>query len=263
MLIKKVWVTYAWKDNEDKDIDFIVQELDKTQLEVKFDRRNLIPGQRLWTQIGGFITDPNECDAWGVVLTANSIKSQACIEELSYALDRALSSNSGEFPLFALLHNISPSDMPPSLKIRLCIPLENNEWVNQVIAAANKRPTGFIPSGLAEFILNEHIISSGGFCLEIRPRFNRISPFAVVVDYDEKISGNVKHCSPGPANKIPCGHVTFNWIDSETTLSNGIRAWVWGGDNEANSTSSYYLFYKKHPKRVWFGHQQNLNLHVF
>ena len=90
--MKKLWLTYAWSDNEDKDIDFIIQELDKTDIKVKFDRRNLVPGQRLWTQIGGFITDPNECDAWGIVLTKNSINSKACIEELSYALDRAINS---------------------------------------------------------------------------------------------------------------------------------------------------------------------------
>lgn len=54
---KKLWLTYAWKDNEDKDIDFIVQELDKTSIDVRFDRRNLAPGQRLWTQIGGTITE--------------------------------------------------------------------------------------------------------------------------------------------------------------------------------------------------------------
>ena len=82
---KKVWVTYAWKDNEDKDIDFIVQELDKKNIDVRFDRGNLIPGQRLRTQIGGLITDPNEWDAWGIVLTPNSIQSQPCVEELSYA----------------------------------------------------------------------------------------------------------------------------------------------------------------------------------
>ena len=44
--MNNLWLTYAWKDNEDKDIDFIIQELDKTTLKVKFDRRNLIPGQR-------------------------------------------------------------------------------------------------------------------------------------------------------------------------------------------------------------------------
>lgn len=255
--MKNLWLTYAWKDNEDKDIDFIIQQLDKTSLDVRFDRRNLVPGQRLWTQIGGIITDPNECDAWGVVLTPSSICSQACIEELSYALERALTSKGGDFPMFALLHKIDASQLPPALKVRLCIQLENNDWTNQVVAAANKTPASFIPSGLTDFILNEHAVPDGS-CLEIRPRFDHITPFAVVVDYDEKLSGNVTQCSPGPANLVPTGHVAFNWINSETTLTDGTHAWVWGGNNEANSTNSYYLFYKRRPKRIWFGPKQNL-----
>src|SRR5216683_4828536 len=105
---KKLWLTYAWKDNEDKDVDFVIQELDKTDIQVRFDRREIIPGKRLWPQIGGFITDPNECDAWAILLTANSLKSAPCIEELCYALDRALTAKGENFPIFAILHHIQP-----------------------------------------------------------------------------------------------------------------------------------------------------------
>ncbi len=58
MTNKKLWLTYARKDNEDRDIDFIVQVLDGLPLDVRFDRRSLVPGQRLWTQFGVAITDP-------------------------------------------------------------------------------------------------------------------------------------------------------------------------------------------------------------
>lgn len=256
---KKLWVTYAWTDNEDKDIDFIVQELDTAGLDVRFDRRNLVPGQRLWVQIGGAITDPAECDAWGIVLTGNSIASEACVEELSYALDRALSAKGEKFPVFALLHGVTAKSLPPALKIRLCIPLGNNDWVKLTLAAVEGRASGLPITGLDKWVIHEHI-AADGYVLEIRPRFDRISPFAVAVDLDEKLSGNVTGCDPGPANKIPSGHVAHSWIDSQTTLTDGTAAWVWGADNEANSTSSYYLFYKRRPRRVWFGHQQNLTM---
>jgi TIR domain-containing protein len=254
---KKLWLTYAWKDNEDKDIDFVVQELDASGLDVRFDRRNLVPGLRLWMQIGGAITDPAACDAWGIVLTANSLASEGCVEELSYALDRALDAKGAGFPMFALLHGVPARALPPALKIRLCIPLGNNEWVKQVVAAVEKHAPGLPIQGLDQWVLDEHPTSEG-FVLEIRPRFDRISPFAVAVDLDEKTSGNVTRCDPAPANKIPDGHVAHRWIDSQTTLTDGTPAWVWGADNEANPTSSYYLFYRERPRRIWFGHQQNL-----
>lgn len=257
--MKRLWLTYAWKDNEDKDVDFIIQELDRTDIEVQFDRRQIIPGRRLWSQIGGFITDPKECDAWGILLTANSLKSEDCMEELYYALDRALSTKGETFPIFALLHHVASSDMPPALKIRLGISLEDEDWVGRVVAAVKGVSPGFVPSGIPDFALTEHR-TNDGYCLEIRPRFERIAPFAVAVDYDEKVSGNVTRCDLGPANRIPTGHVAHSWIDSETTLTDGTHAWVWGADNEANSAFSYYLFYKKRPRRIWFGHQQHLRM---
>ncbi len=256
--MKKLWLTYAWKDNEDQDLDYIVQELDKLDLEVKFDRRNLIPGQRLWDQIGTQITDPDQCEAWGILLTSNSLKSGPCIEELAYALDRAIEAKGGHFPMFALMtDSITSKDLPPSLKVRLCIPLTNNDWKKQVEASCHKKPTGFTPQNLSDFVMTEHI-SDNGFCLEIRPRFDRIAPVAIVVDLAEKVSGNVFDSSLGPAGRIPTGFVAHSRIDSETTLTDGTKAWVWGADNETNSTYSYFLFYKSRPKRIWFGHQQKL-----
>ena len=258
--MKKLWLTYAWKDNEDQNLDYIVQELDKLDLTVKFDRRNLIQGQRLWDQIGAQISDHNLCEAWGILLTGNSLKSGPCMEELAYALDRAIEAKGEQFPMFALMTNsITSKDLPPSLKVRLCIPLINNDWKKQVEAACHQRPTGFTPQNLSEFVMTEHI-TDNGFCLEIRPRFDRIAPVAIVVDIDEKLSGNVFDSSLGPAGRVPTGFVAHSRIDSETTLTDGNKAWVWGADNETNSTYSYFLFYKSRPKRIWFGHQQKLVL---
>ena len=258
--MKKLWLTYAWKDNEDQDIDYIVQELDSMDLEVKFDKRNLITGQRLWDQIGEQIINNSECEAWGIILTQNSLNSNPCKEELAYALDRALEAKGNIFPMFALMKDdIRARDLPPSLKVRLCISLTNNDWTNQVEAACHKRPTGFTPSNLSAFVVTEHV-TDNGFCLEIRPRFDRIAPVAIAVDKEEKDSGNVFASSLGPAGMIPTGFVAHSRIDSETTLTDGTPVWVWGAHNETNSTYSYFLNYKNRPRRIWFGHQQNLQL---
>ncbi len=253
--MKKLWLTYAWKDNEDLDIDFIVKELDKQDIDLKFDRRNLVPGQRLWSQIGGHITDPDQCDAWGIVLTANSLRSEACVEELSYALDRALKSGEEGFPVFALLHGISPSQLPPALKIRLCIALENNDWTEKVVAAVNRTAPGFIPKeDLSKFIISEHIIKPGDYCLEIRPRFDRISPFMIGVKLEEKESKKIKKCWPGSAGRVPTTVMMQGVSPGKGTLPDGSEWWIWEHDNEINSTSSSYLFYEERPTCLWIGH---------
>jgi hypothetical protein len=55
-----IWMTYAWNDNRDKDVDFLAQELQGTGLTVKLDRWNIGAGKRLWEQISNFITDPKK-----------------------------------------------------------------------------------------------------------------------------------------------------------------------------------------------------------
>jgi hypothetical protein len=250
---KKLWVTYAWRDNEDKDIDFIIQELDETGLDVKFDRRNLIPGQRLWQQIGGIITDPSECDAWGMIVTRNSIVSEPCIEELSYALTRALSARSNEFPIIGLLHNVETNELPPSLQARLCIVLEDSEWVRQVVAAVNQQPPGFLSHQLEpfEFKLLPSQSPEMAFSLEIRSRLDRISPFCIAVDINEK--PKVKGYLCGPSGILPNGSVKFGAQEGETELSDGTKICYWQSNNEASSTQSYYLLLYEIPRRICVG----------
>ncbi len=82
-----IWLTYAWVDNKNGDIDFIAQELERTGLAVKLDRWNVSAGKRLWDQIAHFIEQPSESDAWLLVATADSLASEPCKEEFAYALD--------------------------------------------------------------------------------------------------------------------------------------------------------------------------------
>ena len=86
----KLWITYAWKDNEQSDVDFVVQQLKRAGMDVQIDRFALGAGRRLWEQIGAKITNPNESDAWAIYATENSLASEPCKEELAIALDRAL-----------------------------------------------------------------------------------------------------------------------------------------------------------------------------
>jgi len=101
--MKKVWLSYAWKDNEDQQVDWIVQELEKQNIEIHLDNRDLIPGRKLWDQIADAISAPDICDAWIFLVTPNSLSSQPCLEELSYALERALSKRGQDFPLIGLI----------------------------------------------------------------------------------------------------------------------------------------------------------------
>ncbi|MDO8358714.1 MAG: TIR domain-containing protein [Devosia sp.] len=96
--IPKLWLTYAWKNNDDGQIDHVIAELERQQgLTLGYDRVQLLAGRRLWEQIDAAITDP-ATDAWATYVTRESLESEPCQEELAYALDRALRTRGGVFP---------------------------------------------------------------------------------------------------------------------------------------------------------------------
>jgi len=88
---RKLWVTYAWVDNQHKDVDFIIGQITSLDIDVKFDRASIIPGRRIWESAGQIISDPEQCDAWAMVVSSNSLASLPCTEELYLAVDQVLS----------------------------------------------------------------------------------------------------------------------------------------------------------------------------
>ena len=103
----KLWLTYAWSDNAQQDVDFVAQELRGAGVDVKLDRWTVGAGKRLWEQIDHSIRDPKECDGWAIYLTQSSLTSQPCLEELAYALDRALGTRGQAFPLIGISPGVS------------------------------------------------------------------------------------------------------------------------------------------------------------
>jgi hypothetical protein len=83
----QAWITYAWTDNEEGDFGYLVKELESIGVIAKYDRVCLKAGRDLWEQIGDKITTSN-IDGWCYLVTENSLVSEACREELSYALKR-------------------------------------------------------------------------------------------------------------------------------------------------------------------------------
>ncbi len=69
-----LWITYAWADNGDRDVDFLAQELGRAGLIVRLDRWSLPVGQRLWDHIADFITNPAQSDGWAIYATAHSLR---------------------------------------------------------------------------------------------------------------------------------------------------------------------------------------------
>lgn len=246
---KSVWITYAWVDNAQGDVDFTAQELIRAGLTVKLDRWNLTAGKRLWDQIGSFIVDPSLSDGWILYATQASLGSEACKEELYYALERAIASRGTDYPVIAIFPATVDSNLiPPAIRSRLYVSLCDPDWKERIVAAVERRQPTVNHAPVSPYQLTVHR-QDGHQIVEVRPRAGTWSPFLAAIPISEKqtVSPTLAH---GPAGSPPMGCMLMNC--GEQASSDG-QHWILFAGNEATPTQSYYISCKVLPSILVFG----------
>jgi len=255
---KSIWITYAWHDNKNGDVDFTAQELIRVGLDVKLDRWDLTAGKRLWEQIESFIQDPSKSDGWLLYATQASLGNEKCKEEFAYALDRALGTRGGNFTVIALFP--APVDIgliPAGIKTRLFVSLTDPDWKERIVAAVEKRQPLVGKPHIEPYALTIHTLGEQRgdkhYSIEVRPRGGTWAPFLAGIPLNEK-----DHVSPylyhGAANRIPTGIIAsvLHGLTGEAMSDDG-RWWLLFAANEATPTQSYYIFCNKLPSVLIFG----------
>jgi hypothetical protein len=251
-----IWLTYAWIDNDEGDFDYLVQMLEKAGIPALYDKIALIPGRKLWSMIADKISN-QPLSGWAYLLTPNSLASNACQEELSYALQRTLETKTEEFPLIGLLHGISIRDVPLPLRVRLCINLANPDWVEEMRAATLNQPPIRKTTDKDPYIIKIHNNYQGNneiSAIEIRPRFGTIMywRFAFPIDGPQP-----SRWGSGPADGGGISGVKLCDISGELLNVNGIHMKYIGAENQLSaSVSAYVIFQKAMPKLFFFGLSQ-------
>ena len=250
----RVWITYAWKDEEDGDFSYLVQNLERAGIEAEYDKVSLVPGLRLWDQIGERILDPTT-DGWASLLTPNSLASQACQEELAIALDRCLRERS-EFPLIGLLHQISVSDAPPALRTRLCVDLAQPNWPEQVKAGLERRPPspqGETRQGRVMALHHPYQGDENHVAVEYRPRFGSIVNWIILVPDGTPVVESGAGAAGG--GSIPQTRITRT---GTTTFKSGERWQKYGGLEALTPGVAGYVVLKVEelPLRLFAGSEE-------
>ncbi|MEQ9176684.1 MAG: toll/interleukin-1 receptor domain-containing protein [Alphaproteobacteria bacterium] len=244
MSTAKIWLTYAWKDNADQDVDFIIQELEAKGLEVGFDRAKLLAGKRLWDQIDKHISD-SELDAWAILVTKNSLQSEPCQEELAYALDRSLRLKGSTFPLIGIFPEPLDRELiPSSLATRLYVTLDNNEWANKIASAATQKAPARTLQDIPPYGYEWHRYDDK-HVLEIWPRTGRWAPFfaGVKVAEGEKLGIMI----PGTR-----GYITGTGMTRSVNITKEGYQLV-GMSDAVTATTSAHIFFSSIPSEVMFG----------
>ncbi len=237
----KLWVTYSWADREEGDFQYLVQELRPIDITATYDKVALVPGQRLWDQIGSRITkDP--IDGWAYLLTPNSLSSEPCREELAIALDRALRSKGKSFPLIGLLHDVSIDDVPPALKVRLCVNLKSKDWREEVRAGLEGRPPSLSEAPQTEYVWQVHIGYRGNpsvTAVEVRPRFGELMYWRFGVP----AANPVARWGHGPSGGGEISPMQLAVVEGGTGDFGGTPVvWFGSGDRLSAGISAYVVF---------------------
>ena len=245
------WLTYSWAGNPDRDVDYIAQELARAGLTVRLDRWDLQAGRRLWEQIGNFISDPSGVDAWIIYATANSLGSEKCKEELYYVIDRALASRTESFPVVALFPSAAEIDLlPPALKTRLNVSLEDPRWIERIVAGVEGRQSSIDRPEIEPYAIALHRSSSRHF-VEVRPRAGVVSRFFVAIPLSEKdvVDPSIQ---PGPSGRIPSVAIVMGPKEFRAEKGDEIW-WAMTARNQATPSTSYFLQCTELSSRIAFG----------
>ena len=245
----KLWLTYAWADNDAGDVDHVINELRAEGLDVHFDRRRLVPGQRLWPTIDEVISGPLESDAWALFATPASLASEPCQEELAYALDRALRTKGAACPMLGIVPE--PLDrglIPSAIATRLYVHLNDPTWAKAVAAGARKQSVEPDLSATQPFVIDMHRKGSE-YVVEVRPRAGRWYPCAALVPSAER--GKMKTAIAGPKGVIPSAGV-FS-MDETAGSNDGIYRGIIFTSPAIDSRTSLFVTFTQLPSEFAFG----------
>lgn len=246
----KLWLTYAWKDNETEQVDFVVQKLREFGLKVDFDRAHLIPGQRLWPQIDRAISDPAVSDGWAIYATKNSLSSEPCQEELAYALDRALRTRGQTFPIIGIFPEpLDRSIIPSAIATRLWVSLRDPGWAAQVAAGARgERPE--VSTNVAPYILSRYQ-DGDREVMEVRPRSGRWYPFWALVPRPEFDA--ISLVVWGPYGVLP-GATMVSQSEVELRFNQSGEEWKGMQIGHAiDPLNSAFVYFSRPPSKLIFG----------
>jgi hypothetical protein len=248
----KLWLTYAWIDNEQADVDHVIGELRRAGLDVHYDRRQIIPGQRIWPQIDAAISDPAQVDGWAIFATKHSLQSEPCKEELAYAHDRALRKRGGDFPLIGIFPEPIDRELVPSALItRLYVTLQDPNWAKLIVDGVRRKRTELSDNNVRPFILRWHPPFEGDLQLELRPRSGRWYPCFVTLLNEER--SRLKFVVQGPAGLPPSAAMTSEvGVASVDGLWSGIEI-----NHSIDNLNSAYAVFTSPPSQLRFGSKED------
>jgi hypothetical protein len=151
------------------------------------------------------------------------------------------------------VHGVRIQDIPPALRIRLCVSLADPNWKEEVKAGLEGRPPVFPTEPQTNYVWKVHQNfrgTPGMTAVEIRPRFGELYYWRFVVP----VSSIISRWGHGPSEGGSLSGVQREVVDGGSLEIGGVDcSWFGAGDRLSPSTSAYVIFNGPIPSFVGFG----------
>jgi len=189
---------------------------------------------------------------WASLITPRSLESRACREELTYALERALSARGDGFLLIGLIHGVAIADAPTPLRVRLCVSLSSPTWVEEVRAGLERRRPHHPRSETGDVRVAIHHPYQGNaalYAVEFRPRFGELRYWVIAYPADFAPS----YRGTGPAGGGGVGGMLTEYFEGNIDLGGRQMKFFGSGNAITPGTAAYVVFAAEGPDYLAFG----------
>jgi hypothetical protein len=250
----RLWISYPWVNNEERDFNYLVPQLKESGIEATYDSIKLQPDARLGQRIVQRLLSIG-FDGWLYILTHQCFTRRNYTDVLTQAIDQTLFRMGPKFPMAGLMHGIAPQHVPAVLRVLPCISLGDSDWRNRLSGVLN----GYGAQGKnmreTRFIWKIHPSFDGDpamTAIEVRSRGESIQYWRFAIPKASKV---VKW-GQGRAGGTEISRITFAEAKGNGRYENQDVSWFGAANAISNTESAFAVFNGPIPDFICFGPSQ-------
>lgn len=254
----KLWISYAWVNNEEKDFAYLASHLATRNIETAYDSIRLAPDDHLSKRIIQRLQSIG-FDGWICILTPQCITRREYTNELTSAIDQTKLHMGARFPIAGLMYGIAGHHLPPILRLLPCVSLGDPDWNERIrclFSTFRATPCQSSAQNETRFIWKVHPVRSGDgdlTLIEVRTRGEFIPEWRFAVPKTCRLI----RWGQGNSGGREISRVRFEEAYGSGRYGKSEVLWFGAANTISNSESAYVLFSGKLPDFICFGPAQN------
>lgn len=256
--ISRLWISYPWIRNEERDFTYLLTQLKAANIEAVYDSFQLQQNSKLGDRIVQRLRSVG-FDGWLYILTHQCFTHRIYMDELTGAIDQTLTQMGSDFPVAGLMYGIATQQLPPVLRVLPCISLGDPEWKRQLsrlVAKGARQSNRDHGVNETRFIWKIHSCFDGDpsmTAIEVHTKGDRVQYWRFAAPKNSKIV----RWGQGRSGGGEISRVVFAEAKGSARYENRDVTWFGAANTVSNTESAYAVFSGGLPDFICFGPSQS------